>query len=72
MQITYKILKVNVYKKVLKDVTCNLRKVLNKSAKTIKKYLKYYTLFKNSDQPKTWKMNVEDASFECSYYGFSF
>ena len=49
MQITYKILKVNVYKKVLKDVTCNLRKVLNKSAKTIKKYLKYYTLFKNSD-----------------------
>ena len=49
MQITYKILKVNVYKKVLKDVTCNLRKVLNKSAKTIKKYLKYYTLLKNSD-----------------------
>ena len=34
-------LKVNdVYEKVLKEVTCNLRKVLNESVKSIKKVLK--------------------------------
>ena len=30
----------DVYKKVLKKVTCNLRKVLNESVKSIKKVLK--------------------------------
>ena len=37
----YKILKVkNVYEKVLKEVACNLQKVLNESVKSIKKVLK--------------------------------
>ena len=40
MQISYKILKVkDVYEKVLKEITCELRKVLNKSIKSIKKVL---------------------------------
>ena len=40
MEITYKILKVkDICKKVLKEVTCNLRKVLNKGVKSIKKVL---------------------------------
>ena len=40
IQISYKILKVkDVYEKVLKEVTCNLQKVLNKSIKSIKKEL---------------------------------
>ena len=30
----------DVYEKVLKEVTCNLRKVLNESVKSIKKVLK--------------------------------
>ena len=41
MQITHKIRKVkDVYEKVLKEITCNLREVLNKSVKSIKKVLK--------------------------------
>ena len=40
MQIIYKIRKVkDVYEKALKEVTCNLRKVLNISDKSIKKVL---------------------------------
>ena len=31
----------DVYEKVLKEVTCNLRKVLNESVKRLKEYLKY-------------------------------
>ena len=41
MQITYKIRKVkDVYEKVLKEITCNFQKVLNKSVKSIKKVFK--------------------------------
>ena len=41
MEITYKIWKVkDVYEKVLKEVTCNLQKVLNKTVKNIKKVIK--------------------------------
>ena len=41
MEITYKIWKVKeVYEKVLKEVTCNLQKVLNKTVKSIKKVTK--------------------------------
>ena len=40
MQITNKIWKLkDFYEKVLEEVTCNLRKVLNKSVKRIKKVL---------------------------------
>lgn len=41
MQITYKVRKVkDLSDKVLKNVTCKLRKVLNKSVKSIKNYMK--------------------------------
>ena len=41
MQISDKMLKLkDVYEKVLKEVNCNLRKVLNESVKSIKKILK--------------------------------
>ena len=41
MQMAYRIWKVkDVYEKVLNEVICNLRKVLNKSVKSIKKVLK--------------------------------
>ena len=40
MQIAYEIWKLkDMYEKVLKEVTCNLRKLLNKKVKSIKKVL---------------------------------
>ena len=49
MQITYKIWKVkDVYEKVLKDVTCKLRKVSNKSVKSIKKVLQLLEFVRKS------------------------
>ena len=38
----------DVYKKVLKEVTCNLRRVLNESVKSIKKVLKVLEFVRKS------------------------
>ena len=53
MQITYKIWKVKeVYEKVLKEVTCDLRKVLNESVKSIKKVLQVLEIVRKSSPVK--------------------
>lgn len=57
MQIAYKIRKVkDVYDKVLKMITCKLRKVLNKIVKNIKSDTKKLNLFENLSQQKARTM----------------
>ena len=53
MQISYKILKVkDVYEKVLKELICNLQKVLNESIKSIKKILEVLESVRKSPPAK--------------------
>ena len=57
MQIAYKILKVkDHYEHVLKEVNCNLRKMLNKSVKSIKKVLQVLESVENPHQPEACTM----------------
>ena len=65
MQITYKIWKVKeVYEKVLKEVTCDLRKVLNESVKSIEKVLQVLEIVRKSSPVKNLH-HAENSQSTC-------